>query len=294
MTAPAEHDAAESGTSSWPTRPTTTRNALLAFSVIVTIGMIWSITGLDVSWERLRGAPSDGWDIVSQMFPPDFGTVIERGAIGKVLESIYIAWIGTIIAAVFSLPMAFLAASNVAPRPVSAVTRVAFSVLRALPELIIAVVLLAVTGLGPWAGALAIGIGSIGTLGKLSAEVIESIDEGPIEAVDAAGGRWISAMRWAVAPQVMPIIISHWLFRFEINVRASAVLGLIGAGGIGGELVSQLNFRNFPQVGAVLIIVIIAVLIIDAISSSVRRRIIAGGATPNRTVEMLQDMFGRR
>ena len=301
MTAPAvpdpsgsTNDRGESPGSGWPQKPTGRRNAAIVGTIVVIVAMVWSISGLDVSWERLRGAPGDGWDVVSRMFPPDFGTVIERGALGKVLESVYIAWIGTLIAAAASLPMAFLAANNVAPRPVVGVMRVVFSVLRALPELIIAVVLLAVTGLGPWAGALAIGIGSIGTLGKLSSEVIESIDGGPIEAVEASGGRWISAMRWAVAPQVMPVIISHWLFRFEINVRASAVLGLIGAGGIGGELVSQLNFRNFPQVGAVLLIVIVAVLLIDAVSSSVRRRIIAGGAPmPSRTTELLKDLFGR-
>ena len=134
------------------------------------------------------------------------------------------------------------------------------------------------TGLGPWAGALAIGLDSVGTLGKLSSEEIESIDRGPVEAVSACGGGWASRVRWGVLPQVMPSIMSYWFLRFEINVRASAVLGLIGAGGIGSELISQLNFRNFEAVGAVLIVTIVAVIAIDTISGAVRSRIIAGSA----------------
>ena len=95
----------------------------------------------------------------------------------------------------------------------------------------------------------------------------------------------------------MPVIVSYWLFRFEINVRASAVLGLIGAGGVGSELVSQLNFRNFPEVGAVLAMTVAMVVLIDTVSSAVRRRIIAGGDAsedPSRTMELLKDLGGRR
>jgi len=230
------------------------------------------------------------------MFPPDFSGEIERGVIGKVFESVYIAWIGTMIAATISLPLAFLAATNVAPMWIRVPMRQLFNAIRAVPELIVAVVLLAVTGLGPWAGALAIGLHSVGTLGKLSTETIESADPGPIEAVEACGGRWISGMRWGVLPQVLPIIVSYWLFRFEINIRASAVLGMIGAGGVGSELVQQLNFRNFPAVGAVLIFTVVVVLIIDTVSSAVRRQIIRGGGRKvddgSRDAEALSDLTG--
>jgi len=182
----------------------------------------------------------------------------------------------------------------VSPRFIRVPVRQLFNAIRAIPELIVAVVLLAVTGLGPWAGALAIGLHSVGTLGKLSTESIESIDGGPLEAVQACGGGWTSRMRWGVLPQVLPIITSYWLFRFEINVRASAVLGMIGAGGVGAELVSQLNFRNFDAVGAILIVTIVVVIAIDTTSGAVRRRIIAGG-TPTRsaTIEALGDLMGR-
>jgi phosphonate transport system permease protein len=258
----------------------------------------WSIAGLDISMERLLTAPGDAWKIFKLMYPPAISEEIDRGVLGMVFQSVYIAWIGTIMGAVFSLPLSFLAASNLSPPWVRVWIRLLFNAIRAVPELILAVVLLAVTGLGPWAGALAIGLHSIGTLGKWSAEAIEDVDYGPIEAVNACGGKGMSRVRWGVMPQAMPEIVAFWLFRFEINVRASAVLGMIGAGGVGSELVGQLQFRNFPEVGAVLLITVIVVIIIDTISSAARRRIIEGGGRgpddPTRGEEALADLAGVR
>jgi len=277
-----------------PQRPVAARRWKWAIATAIITATIWSVSGLDVSIERVLSAPGDAWAIVRLMWTPAFSTEIERGVLGKVLESVYIAWIGTVIGAVISLPLSFLAASNVTPRIVRLPMRQLFNAIRSVPELIVAVILLGVTGLGPWAGALAIGLHSVGTLGKLSSEAIESIDAGPIEAVDAVGGRWVSAMRWAVLPQILPVVVSYWLFRFEINVRASAVLGMIGAGGIGAELVAQLNFRNFPEVGAVLLITIITVVTIDLLSSALRRRIIQGGTGEDRSKsgELIDDLTG--
>jgi len=266
--------------------------------VVIMTAAIWSVSGLDVTLDRLLGAPGDAWKILRQMIPPAFAEVYERGALGKILESVYIAWIGTIIGAVLSLPLAFLAAHNVAPIWVRVPIRQLFNVIRAVPELILAVIIIPITGLGAWAGTLAIGIHSVGTLGKWAAESIESIDDGPIEAVEACGGRWVNEMRWAVIPQVMPTITSYWLFRFEINVRASAVLGMIGAGGVGSELVSHLSFRNFPAACAVLLMTITVVLTIDTISAAVRRRIIRGSTGTedegSRSTEALVDLTGLR
>ncbi len=137
-------------------------------------------------------------------------------------------------------------------------------------------ILIPVTGLGPLTGTLALGIHSIGTLGKLSSEVIEGIDPGPVEAVASVGGTKLQEMRFGVVPQVMPNIVAYWLYRFEINIRASAVLGVVGAGGIGAEIWSQLRFRDFPRAATVLLLTIAVVLIVDTISARVRRRIISG------------------
>ena len=274
------------------------RRALLALALV--IGGVWSVTGIDVTVERFLGAPGDAWDVFKQLWPPAMDEALDRGVVGKVFESVYIAWIGTIIGAVLSLPLAFLAATNVAPRWIRIPVRQLFNAIRAVPELIVAVIFIPITGLGPWAGTLAIGLHSVGTLGKWATEAIEGVDTGPLEAVEATGGRWVSGMRWGILPQIMPIVASFWLFRFEINVRASAVLGMIGAGGVGAELVSQLMFRNFSAVGAVLGITVLVVLTIDTMSAAVRRRIIAGVAHTggpddgDRNGQALADLTGFR
>jgi phosphonate transport system permease protein len=193
-----------------------------------------------------------------------------------VLESLYIAWIGTMIGAFFSFLLSFPAAKNLSPVWLSSIIRQIFNAIRAFPELLVAFIFLPIFGLGPWTGTLAIGIHSIGTLGKLSSEAIEGIDPGPLEAIRAAGGGWSSVMRFGVLPQVLPTIVAYWLYRFEINLRVSAFLGVIGAGGVGAEMLNQIRFRSFPKVGAVLITVIVVVLIIDTISAALRRRIIMG------------------
>ena len=278
-----------------PAPPRWTGERRGAIGVVLLVAMVWSISGLDVTLDRLLGAPSDAWAILRQMIPPAFARVAARGAVGKVFESVYIAWIGTVIGALLSLPLAFMAAHNVAPIWIRVPIRQLFNAIRAVPELILAVILIPITGLGPWAGTLAIGIHSIGTLGKWATESIESIDSGPIEAVESTGGRWVSSMRWAVFPQVMSTISSYWLFRFEINVRASAVLGMIGAGGVGSELVSHLTFRDFPAASAVLVLTIGVVLTIDTVSAAVRRRIITGSVgsdDPSRSAEAMSDLTG--
>lgn len=294
MTAPTTTDYAAPR----PLPPGKVRTRRWVIALVIVVATVWSVSGLQVTLDRLLGAPGDAWAILRQMTPPAFSEVYERGALGKILESVYIAWIGTIIGAALSLPLAFLAAHNVAPHWVRVPIRQLFNAIRAVPELILAVIFIPITGLGAWAGTMAIGIHSIGTLGKWAAESIESIDDGPIEAVEACGGRWASEMRWGVLPQVMPNIASYWLFRFEINVRASAVLGMIGAGGVGSELVLHLSFRNFPAACAVLLMTITVVLTIDTVSAAVRRRIIRGatgtGDEASRSTEALIDLTGLR
>ena len=253
------------------------------FRAVITVAIIlpaiWSALGLEVSMERLLGAPRDVWGIVRQM-NPDLGSEAIQRALPKVMESVFIAWVGTMIGAFFSFPLAFFAAKNVTPPSVNTGIRQLLNGIRAVPELVLAIFLIPGTGLGAWTGTLALGIHSIGTLGKLSSEVIEGIDEGPVEAVASAGGGQIARMRFAVVPQVMPTIVAYWLYRFEINIRASAVLGVVGAGGIGAELVAQLRFRQFDRAGTVLFLTILTVLVIDTISARVRRRIISGHAEP--------------
>lgn len=241
----------------------------------IIIPFIWAVAGLQISIDRVWQAPGQVMTLITGMLPPDFS---EMGRLmSKLLESIYVAWIGTMIGAIFSFPAGFAAAANIAPRWLFAPVRAVLSAIRAFPELILAIIFIVPFGLGPFTGALAIGLHSIGTLGKLTSEVIEGVDDGPIEAIQSSGGTRMMQMRFGVVPQAMPNIVAYWLYRFEINVRASAVLGLVGAGGIGAEIVARLRFRgDWPKAGAALILTIVAVLIIDAASAAIRRRIITG------------------
>jgi phosphonate transport system permease protein len=136
--------------------------------------------------------------------------------------------------------------------------------------------LIPVLGLTTSAGIMAIAIGSVGTLGKLCSEVIEGIDSGPIEAADSVGATQAQRLRWAVLPQSMPEIVSFVLYRFEINIRVSSVVGVLGVGGIGQVLNDSLRFREYGLAGMALIVVVVTTMLVDAVSGAVRRRILAG------------------
>ncbi|MBI5158104.1 MAG: phosphonate ABC transporter, permease protein PhnE [Acidimicrobiia bacterium] len=263
-----------------PRQPLGPRLFRIGMTVVIIVPTLWGALGLDVSLDRILGAPADVWAIARRLAEPDLGAEAIQRALPKVMESFFIAWIGTIIGAAISFPLAFLAAKNISSRAVSNTTRQILNAIRAVPELLVAMVLIPVTGLGAWTGTLALGIHSIGTLGKLSSEVIEGIDPGPVEAIAAVGGGRLARMRFAVVPQVMPNILAYWLYRFEINIRASAVLGVVGAGGIGLELISQLRFRDYARAGTVLFLTVVAVLAVDTLSARVRRRIISGHREP--------------
>lgn len=200
-------------------------------------------------------------------------------ALQYMLESLQMAWVGTMIGAVLSFPVAFLAARTIAPAPVVAVTRMILNIIRAVPELIIAIaIMMPIFGFGPLAGALALGVGSVGTLGKLSSEAIEAVDPRPVEAVTATGGSTLQVIWWGVIPQAMPEILAFWLYRFEINIRAGAILGVLGAGGIGTILSQLFRLREWERIGVTLVVIIVVTVIVDQISARVRHRIIAGPA----------------
>ncbi|MEM8923091.1 MAG: phosphonate ABC transporter, permease protein PhnE [Actinomycetota bacterium] len=236
---------------------------------------LWSLWGLDARWERLLDAPADLWNLGRLLFT-DMAFDRTGDLLVDMWESIAIAWLGTLIAGLVAVPLSFLAAENLAGRAVALAVRQVLNILRAVPEVILAIAFIPLLGLTPMAGVMAIGIGSIGTLGKLFAEVIESISPHPVEAVDAVGGSRLQRLRWGVVPQVLPEIASFLLYRFEINVRASAVLGVIGAGGIGGTIAQTLQFKQFEVAGLGLVIVVVATIIVDLISGTIRRRIVRG------------------
>jgi phosphonate transport system permease protein len=242
----------------------------------------WAVLTLDIKPDRLLRLPGG----LAHIF---HGMYLEEGpeweylpdAIGGMLESLQIAWIGTIIGAILSLPMGLLGAKNVTGGIGSNIIRQVLNAIRAVPEVLLAVIIfIPIVGIGgtssAYAGTLAIGVHSVGTLGKLTAEVVEGIDPGPVEAARAAGGNGLQVQRWGVIPQVMPEIVAFWLYRFEINIRASAILGVVGAGGIGESLTQAMAFNRLPRAGVIIIVIIVATILIDTASGWLRRRIIEG------------------
>lgn len=264
-----------------PRRPSHVRRDLLLMAVVVVF--LWSFIDLELKLGRLVELPGAVLSLMEAMFlPPDWAYI--EVAFPEMVVSIQMAWIGTLIGAVLSLPLGFLAATNVSNRGVSAALRLFLDAIRAFPEIVLAIVIFVpIAGLGPYAGALAIGIHSVGTLGKLTAEAIESIDRGPLEAVRAAGGSGLQLQRWAVLPQALPEVLAFWLYRFEVNVRAAAVLGVVGAGGIGALLQQTITYGRYSKAGMAIIIVVVATLIVDQISGYLRRRVIEGPGTPRPT-----------
>ncbi len=240
--------------------------------------LVWAALTIDVDLSDLKALPNGLALIFYEMFlksGPDLSYL--DSAVPAMIQSLQMAWVGTIIGAALSLPLGFLGAKNVSSGRVSNVVRLFLNGIRAFPELILAIaIFIPIAGLGPVAGALALGIHSAGTLGKLTAEAIEGIDDGPVEAARAAGGRGLQVQRWGVLPQVLPELIGFWLYRFEINIRAGAVLGVVGAGGVGFLLQQTIVFGRWPQAGTLILVVVVATIIVDTISGGVRRRIIEG------------------
>ncbi|TDS87598.1 phosphonate ABC transporter, permease protein PhnE [Nesterenkonia aurantiaca] len=202
-------------------------------------------------------------------------------------ESVAIAWVGTMVGALFSLPLGFMAARNMSPLPIYVVVRFVLSVIRAVPEIIFAIaIMLPLFGFGSGgggalAGAMALGVSSIGTLSKLISEAIEAVDGGPLESSRASGSNHLQLIRWAVLPQVMPEVIAIWLYRFEVNIRASAILGVLGAGGIGSLLSTVFGARDWDRIGIVLVVIILVTMVVDQISAFIRHRVIHGARIRN-------------
>ena len=274
-------------TASRPRRPSRLQRDLVL--LVVGVVFLWAVVGLGLKLDRLAELPESLAILFRDMLlPPAWDYTGE--ALAAMKESIQIAWIGTLIGALLSLPLGFFAAHNVSPRPVSVAIRVLLDAIRAVPELVLLLVFFVpVAGLGPFPAALAIGIHSVGTLGKLTAEAIESIDPGPVEAARASGASSLQVQRWGVLPQVLPEVVAFWLYRFEINIRAAAVLGLVGAGGIGSLLTTNIRYGRYSDAGMVIVVVVVTTILIDAVSGRVRRRIIEGPGGPRPEAARVAD-----
>ncbi|WP_224760693.1 MULTISPECIES: phosphonate ABC transporter, permease protein PhnE [unclassified Salinibacterium] len=239
--------------------------------VVVVALVAWSVAGSGVNLERfLTGLPRMG-EFLSRMWPPSFdkfGTIVEL-----LIETLQMAVVGTLIGALLSLIVSFGAASNIAPRWLYGISRFVLNVLRSVPDLIFALMFVSAVGLGPFAGILALILGSIGSIGKIYAEAMESVPNGPLEALNASGASKRQVITYGVLPQASPLLVSYSLLLFEGNVRGATILGLVGAGGIGMELTTAMRMYDYGHLLAILISIIVLVTVIDRISAIIRKKV---------------------
>ncbi len=238
----------------------------------IAVAIIWSAWSTEVSPGRLIEGFPFMLDFIRRMLPPDPSVLGQalRGA----LQTLQIAVVGTAVGAVLALPVAFAAARNTAPAWAFYWTRSALNVFRAMDTLVYALFFVAAVGLGPFPGVLAVVVYTATVLAKLYSEAIEAMDPLPVEAVEAVGATRLQVLRWGVVPQLVPHFLSFTLYRFETNIRAAAVLGFVGAGGIGFYIQTYLRLLNYPAASTVLLVLVVMVMVVDFASSRLRARLV--------------------
>ncbi len=233
---------------------------------------VWSISNLDIPWFYFLDAHLQAYDLAYRMWPPDLEFL--EILVDPLLETIHIATLGTVATVVIAFPIAFLAARNTSPNAATwFVGRFILVTSRSVNTVVWGLLFVAIFGPGPMAGIWAIAFRSIGFMGKLVAEAIEEIDEGVVEAIESTGASRLQVLWYGILPQVLPVIYGTTVYRWDINIRESTVLGFVGAGGIGILLYSSINQFQWQEVSLMLIAVFGVVLISEFVSATVRQRI---------------------
>ncbi len=241
---------------------------------VITISvLIWSWRGAEMNLFHLFGGTKNILIYLKDYFPPDFrriGLYLKESVV-----CLHIAIWGTIIATVLSFPLGLIAARNIVGNLIiHQLVRRFLDLLRAVNEFIFALIFVCAVGLGPFAGVLAIAVHTTGVLGKLISEIVESIDSGQVEAVTSTGANKFQVIAFSVLPQIMPLWVSNVLYRFEVSLRSSTIIGLCGAGGIGFLLWEAMRSFKSKEVCAMLIIIVVMVSIIDLACSKIRKKVI--------------------
>ena len=263
--------------------------ALAAFTVLVACSLAAAWVG-EVNLATFTSRIGEFWNYIGRLFYlPNMQPVytdIYGGEdswywglgywMKKLGETLVIAYLGTVLGAIGGVLLCFFAAANVTPaRWIQFVTRRYLEFCRTVPEIVFALVFVVAFGLGPIPGVLAIGIHTTGALGKLFSEVVENIDMKPVEGVTSTGASWVEAMRFAAIPQVLSNFVSYTLLRFEINVRSAAIMGFVGAGGIGQDLIESIRKFYYSDVSAILLLIIATVMLIDLVTERIRHALIS-------------------
>jgi phosphonate transport system permease protein len=252
-------------------KPSAIANPVLRYGLFVTVFayLYWAIATLPFNWDRiLQGFPR-AVRIFSNAWPPNFTR--SSLMITGFTESIQMAIIATALGVAISIPVAIMAARNIAPPPVYAVGRAIIIVARSFHPVIVAIIFVKAVGFGALAGILTLTLYSLGFVGKLLAEAVEEIDQGQVEAMKAAGAGFFKTLIFAVFPQILPRQVGLSIYQLDSNLRASAVVGVVGAGGIGGTLMNAFRRFDYDFAFAILMVLIAIILVSEGISGRLRR-----------------------
>jgi phosphonate transport system permease protein len=260
-------------TPAWRPKPSI-RNPLLRYGLVIgTIGYLYlAFATIDVNWNRVVQGLERAQFLFAGFLRPDFVSrwqFIQSG----ILESITMTVVATVLGVALSIPFAFGAARNISPLPVYLFCRAVIAVSRSLQEIVIAIIFVVMVGFGPLAGVLTLAFASIGFLGKLLAEDIEDIDPRQLEAIRSTGGSWFQSMSFGVVPQIMPRFVGLSVYRLDINFRESAVIGIVGAGGIGGALNTSISRYEFGITAAIILVIVALVYAGEYASGIIRAKV---------------------
>lgn len=242
----------------------------LLFSTIVYL--YFAFNSIEVNWARVSEGLVRGWQFVKAFASPDF-TSRATDIYDGMLESVIMTVTSTVVGILISIPIALGAASNMAPLPIYLFCRGIIALSRALNEIIVAILMVAIFGFGPLAGFITLSFATIGFLAKLLAEDIEDIKKVQAEAIKATGASWLQWINYGVQPQVIPRLVGLSIYRLDINFRESAVLGLVGAGGIGATLNTAFDRYEFDTAAAILLIIIVTVMVLEYLSGIIRAKV---------------------
>ena len=250
---------------------------LLAATVCVIL-IAWSGTTIELSNMTHNGLEIAG-NILGGIFHPDTELLFNFTTTGiayLLLETVCIAFLGTIVGAILAVPLAFISSTNIVPKPVSLIGRVIIMAIRTVPPLVYGLMFIRVTGPGAFTGLLTMSLCSIGMVSKLYIEAIEDLDTKILESLDACGCTLFQKVRYGILPQLFPDFMSTIIYRFDMNLRDATVLGMVGAGGIGSPLIFAMNSYRWNEVGAILAGLIILVLIVEFFSTKIRVKLARG------------------
>lgn len=243
------------------------------FVIVALLVLLWAATSItDFNFSVLVKRGQQFFVILKDMFPPDFSFL--KSVIPPLVDTIKMSVLGSVLGCLLAFPIAILSSSNINKSKILlGIIRIILSILRTIPTLIIALFATYVFGLGTFAGTVAIAIFTFGIVVKMLYEKIETVDMGPFEAMEAVGATKLESFNASITPQILPNYFSVCLYTLEINVRAAAILGYVGAGGIGLLLKEKLGWRQYDQVGMILVLLFITVVIIENISRYIRERL---------------------